>query len=400
MARIRTIKPEFWTDEKTGTLSGDATKLFIGMLNHADDYGVIEFNIEALRAKIFPYSNNPAAEVVGKPLMDELLPKGLVVLFMIKNDDGSQIDNKSYLLIPNFLKHQRIDRPGQSIIKDFKKENIKKIENTVGISKFDDHSTNVLRSFDAVREGKVMEGNGMECITTTDMCGKSKRFTPPTLSEIESYCSDRHNRIDARKFLDFYESKGWFVGKNKMKDWKAAIRTWEHSNHTISYPNPKSQEKPRISDSRPIPDEIKILFRATRLAKNLDKEMAGWDEINFEKEGPAAQKLLKFCCGDVRMAGDFIVDKGLEFTQMGMNWTLGTILRHAYSDEKLLIKIKEKTNVKREQKQVGIDAVPERDDHQEPSRGGEPEIQNNENRNRLNALVSDAVRKLPIPDRP
>lgn len=391
MARIRTIKPEFWTDEKTGTLSGDATKLFIGMLNHADDYGVIEFNIEALRAKIFPYSNNPAAEVVGKPLMDELLPKGLVVLFMIKNDDGSQIDNKSYLLIPNFLKHQRIDRPGQPVIKDFKKENIKKIENTVGISKFDDHSTNVLRSFDAVREGKGREG-----ITTTDIWGKQKRFTPPTLSEVESYCSERNNGINPQGFIDHYEARGWFIGKNKMKDWRAAVRTWERNKSTTL----KSQEKTPISDSRPIPDEIKILFRATRLAKNLDKEMAGWDEINFEKEGPAAQKLLKFCCGDVRMAGDFIVDKGVEFTQMGMNWTLGTILRHAYSDEKLLIKIKEKTNVKREQKQVGIDAVPKRGDHQEPSRGGEPEGQSAENRDRFNALVSDAVRKLPIPDRP
>ena len=54
-----------------------------------------------------------------------------------------------------------------------------------------------------------------------------KKFTPPTVSEVEEYCQERQNRIDAQSFVDFYESKGWMVGKNKMKDWKAAIRTWE-----------------------------------------------------------------------------------------------------------------------------------------------------------------------------
>ena len=56
---------------------------------------------------------------------------------------------------------------------------------------------------------------------------KSKRFIPPTLSKIESYCLERKNNVDASKFFNFYESKGWMVGKNKMKDWKAAVRTWE-----------------------------------------------------------------------------------------------------------------------------------------------------------------------------
>lgn len=54
-----------------------------------------------------------------------------------------------------------------------------------------------------------------------------KRFVPPTVGEVIAYCVERENDIDARQFIDFYASKGWMVGKNKMTDWKAAVRTWE-----------------------------------------------------------------------------------------------------------------------------------------------------------------------------
>jgi DNA-binding transcriptional ArsR family regulator len=49
----------------------------------------------------------------------------------------------------------------------------------------------------------------------------------PSIDEIKDYCLERNNDIDAEQFYDFYESKNWYVGKNKMKDWRACIRTWE-----------------------------------------------------------------------------------------------------------------------------------------------------------------------------
>lgn len=58
---------------------------------------------------------------------------------------------------------------------------------------------------------------------------KSDRFTPPSLEDVQSYCLERNNSVDPQAFIDFYESKGWMVGKNKMKDWKAAVRTWERN---------------------------------------------------------------------------------------------------------------------------------------------------------------------------
>ena len=60
---------------------------------------------------------------------------------------------------------------------------------------------------------------------------KRKRFEKPTLSQITQYCLERNNNVNAEQFFDHYESNGWKVGKNSMKDWKAAVRTWEKNNY-------------------------------------------------------------------------------------------------------------------------------------------------------------------------
>ena len=57
----------------------------------------------------------------------------------------------------------------------------------------------------------------------------NKIFKPPTVDDVRAYCTERGNNVDPQSFVDFYESKGWMIGKNKMKDWKAAVRTWERS---------------------------------------------------------------------------------------------------------------------------------------------------------------------------
>lgn len=59
---------------------------------------------------------------------------------------------------------------------------------------------------------------------------KRNKFTKPTIEEIQQYCLERNNGINAEAFYDFYESKNWYVGKNKMVDWKACVRTWESRN--------------------------------------------------------------------------------------------------------------------------------------------------------------------------
>ena len=57
--------------------------------------------------------------------------------------------------------------------------------------------------------------------------GRAAAFHPPSVEEVAAYCLERKNTVDPFDFINFYESKGWMVGKNKMKDWKASVRHWE-----------------------------------------------------------------------------------------------------------------------------------------------------------------------------
>ena len=57
-------------------------------------------------------------------------------------------------------------------------------------------------------------------------------FIPPTVEEVSAYCNERGNGLDPEMFVNFYEAKGWMVGRNKMKNWKAAVRTWERKEIT------------------------------------------------------------------------------------------------------------------------------------------------------------------------
>lgn len=91
----------------------------------------------------------------------------------------------------------------------------------------------------------------------------NKIFVPPTLENVRGYCQERGNSVDPQRFIDFYESKGWMVGKNKMKDWKAAVRTWERGDR-------KHAGKPEREIRT---DENGLVQQALR---------AGLDDIPFE----------------------------------------------------------------------------------------------------------------------
>lgn len=76
-----------------------------------------------------------------------------------------------------------------------------------------------------------------------------KRFTAPTLEQVKAYCQERNNGIDAQRWFDYYESNGWKVGRNPMKDWKAAVRTWER-NGVGSKQETQNKANPALSYSQ------------------------------------------------------------------------------------------------------------------------------------------------------
>lgn len=80
----------------------------------------------------------------------------------------------------------------------------------------------------------------------------AKRFTPPTLKEVTEYCLERKNNINPQQFVDFYTAKGWKVGNSPMKDWKAAVRTWEQRDAERRKP----KDDGRFYKSEPVEDDL------------------------------------------------------------------------------------------------------------------------------------------------
>ena len=74
-------------------------------------------------------------------------------------------------------------------------------------------------------------------------------FVVPTFDEVQAYCNQRGDRVDARKFIDFYTAKNWMIGRNKMKNWQAAVRTWEKS-EAYMQPVAESKQQKSLGDER------------------------------------------------------------------------------------------------------------------------------------------------------
>ena len=83
---------------------------------------------------------------------------------------------------------------------------------------------------------------------------KRKRFEKPTLSQITQYCLERNNNVNAEQFYDYYESNGWKVGKNAMKDWKACVRTWERNGYDKPIKK-KNNKQDTLNDMRDLMNE-------------------------------------------------------------------------------------------------------------------------------------------------
>lgn len=70
--------------------------------------------------------------------------------------------------------------------------------------------------------------NDIECMGQPSVAKRTRtKFKPPTVEEVADYCRERGNDIDPQRFFDYNEARGWMLGKSKMKDWRAAVRTWE-----------------------------------------------------------------------------------------------------------------------------------------------------------------------------
>ena len=92
---------------------------------------------------------------------------------------------------------------------------------------------------------------------------KSNRFAPPSVDDVRAYCLERGNNIDPDKFVDYYTGNGWMIGRNKMKDWRAAVRSWERNDFNSGNKQQKKYGANGIelnTERDPIDEELDKLF--------------------------------------------------------------------------------------------------------------------------------------------
>ncbi len=96
---------------------------------------------------------------------------------------------------------------------------------------------------------KKTKSEGKELPFTGDKGNAKPAFVVPTFDQVQAYCTQRGGRVDARKFIDFYTAKDWMIGRNKMKNWQAAVRTWEKS-EAYKHPAAECKQLNTLGDER------------------------------------------------------------------------------------------------------------------------------------------------------
>ena len=133
------------------------------------------------------------------------------------------------ITIPNWGKHQTLDAYEKKKQRDRIRMQQKRAEQRALITMSPDTSPDTSPDV-ASLDIDIDKEEDIEKEIIKDKAGKpprATRFIPPTIDEVTAYCRERNNTVDPERFIDHYTANGWMVGKNKMKDWKASVRTWE-----------------------------------------------------------------------------------------------------------------------------------------------------------------------------
>lgn len=201
----RIIKESICTSDTIDQLTWFEEVFFYRLIVNCDDYGRFDARPAILKARLFPLKS-----VTEKQISDALYKLSTVGIVTVYEYDG-----RPYLQLVTWDKHQQIRA---------KKSKYPAPDVACNHMISDDIKCprNPIQSESNPNPNQNPNPKGI-------CANKSHGFTPPTLEEVAAYCRDRNNGVDPQKWYDFYSAKGWMIGKNKMKDWKAAVRTWERS---------------------------------------------------------------------------------------------------------------------------------------------------------------------------
>lgn len=213
---------------------------------------------------------NPLTNIAGvyKTTIDRISfdtgyePKIVETVFKRFSADGKAYFYKDYVILPSWPKHQKVDKREkiktgiEAILRELPPEILKYLKNigyrypidTLSIpdtygSNYSDSDSDSDFEFESDSEFKSKSVHPVEDEPAAPRATSPKRFVKPSLEEIKAYCAERKNTVSPEKFLDYYEANGWKVGRNPMKDWRAAVRTWEKNEAAFAPKTPRDFEK-------------------------------------------------------------------------------------------------------------------------------------------------------------
>ena len=224
MAEVKWIKivTDIFDDEKI---------LLIESMPDRDSIIVIWFKLLCLAGK----TNNGGVLLLNDciPYTDEMLSTIFrrpvnTIRFALKTFEefGMILIVNDTITIPNWGKHQSIDQLENK--RDYMKKYMQEYrQKQKEIACKTNSKTNSKANVRRTDKDIDIEEDKDIILSADKPQKKSKVFKPPAIDEVKEYCAERQNNVDAEKFVDYYTSNGWKVGKNPMKDWKAAVRNWE-----------------------------------------------------------------------------------------------------------------------------------------------------------------------------
>lgn len=211
MGKKRYIDTVFWDDNYITNLDPSEKLLFIYLITNPNTNisGIYQISLKRISLDT-GIEKEMCEKIIGRFQKDD----------KVFYKDG-------WIVIGNFIKHQNFNSP---FIKTGIERELKDVPSDLipyihGIE-------TVLKEHISISQG-ISQSQGK---------GKHTIFEIPLVEDIKEYCKKRNNSVNADTFFNFYESKGWMVGKNKMKDWRAAVRTWETNNKKED----KTQPEPEI----------------------------------------------------------------------------------------------------------------------------------------------------------
>lgn len=225
-----------WTDSFTmDDLDVHAERFFVRLIMKVDDFGRFSADKRLLKSQLFPLKSDIRDTDIAR-FLTACEKAGLITIYTVASKCYLQIENFKQTLRQKTTKYPS---PDECIAND-----MQVLSNSVSIASLKRNETETRNEEETETEntpiipkGEEREKTNIDNKTSNNQqyeelskkVATKKVFIPPTAENVQEYCDERKNGINGDEFVNFYQSKGWMVGKNKMKDWQAAIRTWEQS---------------------------------------------------------------------------------------------------------------------------------------------------------------------------